>query len=76
MIDNRCKAIREKKCKNDDAATEFVVKKKELMNTLADQREKEKEKVYLQKKLDKINGALVEEKEKEVIQNDKLDTKI
>ena len=36
MIDNRCRVIREKKCKNDDAATEFVVKKKELMNTLAD----------------------------------------
>ena len=76
MIDNRCRVIREKKCKNDDAATEFVVKKKELMNTLADQREKEKEKLYLQKRLDKINGALEEEKEKETILNDKLDTKI
>ena len=36
MIDSRCKAIREKKAKNDNASTEFEVKKKELMNTLAE----------------------------------------
>ena len=36
MIDSRCKAIREKKTKNDNASTELVVKKKELMNTLAE----------------------------------------
>ena len=50
MIDHRCKAIRDKKCKNDDAATEFEIKKKELMNTLADQREKEKERQHLQRR--------------------------
>ena len=75
MIDHRCKAIRDKKCKNDDAATEFEIKKKELMNTLADQREKEKERQHLQRRQDKITGAYEEEKEKKVIQEEKLDTK-
>ena len=31
MINNRCKAIKEKKAKNENTSTEFEVKRKELM---------------------------------------------
>ena len=76
VIDSRCKAIKERKAKSADAGAEFEVKKRELMNTLAELRQQDKEKKHQERRFEKINVALNEERQRQDYMTEKLDTKI